>query len=178
MRYLFYGFIGFVVLALAAWFSHRKHRHLACLAIGQLRDESEIEGLATEFKTNVKDHFKMKLSDPIGDDELMIIDHKIRSGELLSLLQKKELKWKFALLTGAYLGEEIKRHGGFQWMKSETGEYYLRKAVGEATLEMYPFDKIIKHYQYGSNGDLFAYVKMAIAVERGLGELPGNVNSQ
>lgn len=79
--------------------------------------------------------------------------------------------WRFVLPTGAFLGEMLRQHAGGRWEAGDDGGAPIMKIpVGEAEVTTYPFDKIMKHVTAGAPGDMYAFFKTSLSLEKVIAE--------
>ena len=70
---------------------------------------------------------------------------------------------RFVLPLGAFLGELVRTHvAGSRWIPREGGGLAMEVPQAESTLTMHPFDKVLKHAATGSEGDILAYIHVAL----------------
>lgn len=152
-----------VSVSLFAWGWTRLHRNSARLAttLGAIRPE-EIPALAGTCAHVFASRLRSPLdsSDPLGC--AAALDDAVRSLRAAEAFARPDLEWAYVVHCGAYLGELVRMHAGGRWETHDDGAPGLVLEQGEATLRLWPFDKILKHRMQGDDGDLVAYVEMVL----------------
>jgi hypothetical protein len=77
--------------------------------------------------------------------------------KLESAFAKKKTSWYFVFPVGAMVGEYIRIHANGIW-KSDADGLYMEIPIKDGTATCYPFDKVLKQYNQGERGDLYAFL--------------------
>lgn len=147
---------------LFAWGVVRIRRHTA-QATAALRtlDVAAIPALAEECRRAFAERLDLALDSAEPDAAAWALDRAIRSGRAQLAFARPGLGWAYVLPVGAFLGELIRHHQPATWHPDATGSPRLVIGAGEAAMETYPFDKVLKH-RFGADGELYAYVQVAL----------------
>ncbi len=110
--------------------------------------------------------FASRLESPLDSSDPLAcaraLDRLVPTLPCASAFARPELQWAYVLHCGAYLGELIRMHAGARWQAHDDGAPGLVMQHGEITIQLWPFDKILKHRMQGEPGDLAAYVRVAL----------------
>jgi hypothetical protein len=170
--YIVAGVLGLLVLGLVwGWLHLRNSQKRAYEAMANVRLE-EIPALAQACIDGFKNHFDETLALDRFEDTAQIFSSRLDQHETLKkAFAEDDFYWKFVLPTGAFLGEMLRRHAGGKWLASDDGGSPLMKIpVGDGVATTYPFDKIMKHVTSGDPGDLYAFLKTSLTLEKALAD--------
>lgn len=160
MEILLYVLAAFVVLVGLALFSHRKHRSVVEESLYHIGSTAEIEKHCAEFRSFIANKYNRMISETPTDDDWKFIDEHVKNGHFIQVFQTPALKWRFVLTCGSFLGEYLRKNHGYSWNKTDLGKFEMTLANGQLSITAFPFDKVQKHYELGSRGDLYAYIQM------------------
>ncbi len=152
-----------LTLLLFVWGTRRLQRNATRLAtaLGAVKPE-EIPGLAG----TCAHVFASKLGTPLDSADPLgcarALDHAVRTVEGVGAFARPDLEWAYVVHCGAYLGELVRMHAGGRWESHPDGAPGLVLEHGDATIQLWPFDKILKHRMQGDPGDLVAYVEVIL----------------
>lgn len=79
---------------------------------------------------------------------------------------RDDFYWYFAKPVGALLGELLRRHAKHEWRKKDGEAPSMEVKLKNGHSEVHPFEKVIKHVQWGEPGDLIAYVVFARTIDQ------------
>lgn len=85
---------------------------------------------------------------------------------------RKGFSWYFVLPVGAFIGELLRLHVGAQWQEAGDGGPEVRIPVGDSFATTFPFDKVLKHVATGDRGDIYAYLKSAVELDKLVAQTP------
>ncbi|HWD93614.1 MAG TPA: hypothetical protein VG938_14830 [Verrucomicrobiae bacterium] len=83
--------------------------------------------------------------------------------KLESAFSKKNVSWYFVFPIGSLVGEFMRIHARGVW-KSGSDGLYMEIPVEDGTATCYPFEKVLKQFNQGAEGDLFAFLKSSTAL--------------
>lgn len=110
--------------------------------------------------------FASKLGQPLDASDPMAcaraLDAAVPSVRCTAAFATDDLEWAYVLHGGAYLGELLRMHAGARWEAQADGAPGLVIEHDDAKLQLWPFEKILKHRMQGEPGDLVAYVDVAL----------------
>ncbi len=168
MKWLLYFALGIAAaIAFLAWgfFRIRKRTADAAAALHAVR-ESEIPGLVEECVHVCSEKLGVSLDlrnlEESAENLDYVLEPKQRS-RMKTAFEAPGHTGHFVMPLGAYIGELVRTHKpGARWVPREGGGLGMDIPQGEATLTMFPFDKVLKHAAMGKTGDIVAYLNVAL----------------
>ena len=147
----------FIVVAVAAFLSHKKHRRIAQEKITQI-DLENIKLLKEEFLDVMLNHYNQKCSNIPTHELCTLIETEMRSAKIFDAFNNKDYKWYFIGPIGAYLGEYLRTLTQSSWELSNSGEPILTFEEDGNLRKIYPFSKVLSQYTEGKEGDIFTFL--------------------
>jgi hypothetical protein len=142
-------------------------------ALGEIQgiELGDIETLATECV----DVFDRKLGVRLNLDNCETAAQQLDEAfgdryKLKEAFAREDFYWYFVKPVGACLGELLRRHAKHEWRKKAGEAPSMEVKLKDGHSEVFPFEKVIKHVQWGEPGDLMAYIVFAGVLEQS-GEL-------
>jgi len=165
--------IVLLLIAIFFWGVRRLNRSMAEVqaAISKVT-LPDVKRLSDECQRVVLEKFSERLSLNDLEDSARILSSRIDNGTLKQAFSKDEFWWYFVLPVGAYLGELMRTHAKAEWKLSEEGGVEMSLPVKDGAATIFPFEKILKQARAGDKGDLYAYIKTAVALDAVLDKLP------
>lgn len=170
--YIVAGVAGLLVLGFFWGLLHlRNSQKRAYEEMAKLRLE-EIPALVQACIDGFQQHFDETLALDRFEETAQVFSNRLDQHETLKkAFADDDFYWKFVLPTGAFLGEMLRRHAGGKWHASDDGGAPLMKIpVGEGEATTYPFDKIMKHVTSGDPGDMYAFLKTSLSLDKALAD--------
>jgi hypothetical protein len=120
----------------------------------------EVPGLAEECVRLFNAKFGKQLSLDDLERSAWLLDEYFRDGQIRRAFGSLG-SWDFVNPVGAFVGELLRRHYGYEWRKqAERPPYLHRTTVQQLEVTTLPFEKVFK---YGANrrekGDFYTYLK-------------------
>lgn len=170
LMYIIAAAVGLVALGFVWGLLHlrqsqkRAYEEIAKVELGA------ISALAHACVAGFKQHFDETLDLDRFEETAQVFSKRLDQHETLKkAFAEEDFYWKFVLPTGAFLGEMLRRHAGARWVAGDDGGGPAMKIpVGDGEATTYPFDKIMKHVTTGDPGDMYAFLKTSLTLEKAL----------
>ena len=166
------GAIAGILVVVFVWglLHLRQSQNRAYAEIAKVRLD-DIPGLSQVCVDGFKTHFGETLDPDNFEDAAQVFSKRLDQHESLKqAFAEGDFYWKFVLPTGAFLGEMLRQHAGGRWEACDDGAPLMKIPVGTAEVTTYPFDKIMKHVTTGDPGDMYAFLKTSLSLEKALAE--------
>jgi hypothetical protein len=153
---LFAAFLG-----VGFWFL-RKSRRAFSSALAAL-DTTTIAAQAQECV----EVFATKLNTPLSfenyEESARTIDRALKDIATTKAFAKLGEQYNYLIAIGCFLGELVRRNSNAVWKKEANQAPYLVLYRAGVEMKISPFSKVQKYRQSGDEGDLYAYVALAVS---------------
>ena len=162
---LFLALLFAVLLIWGFWHLGQSRRK----ALAEIRgiEIADIDALACECVDVFDRKLGVRLNVEDCDNAAKGLDDAFRDPfKLKEAFARNDFYWYFAKPVGALLGELLRRHARHEWRKENGEAPFMEVKLKDGHSEIHPFEKVIKHVQWGEPGDLIAYVAFGVTIEQ------------
>lgn len=161
------GLVGLFLLVMAWGLLHSRHSKLKALAAIRQIEISEIESLTRECVEVFEQKLGVRLNLDDCDDTARKLDDAFRDKfKLKGAFERDDLYWHFVKPVGSCLGELLRQHCRHDWRKNPNDAPFMQITLKNGDSQVFPYEKVIKHLNWGEPGDLVAYITFARTIDQ------------